>query len=1043
LSSELRKVLFFGFILFGGLLTLQFILLPLLKLLHIIKPIDIKTSSGIIQKHFKDIKDKLLNIIELSEINDPIYSNEIVLASIDQKINELSVFDFSKAVQFKNLRLVLGYFLISLLFTATVFVVNKSIFTTAPQRIIHYNTQFIKPAPFEFQLLNTELKAKKGDSFKIKMEVNGEELPQVAYINIEGNNYLMKNTSAGIFEFEMTSVINPVNFYFTDLKFNSESYFLQLLPKPGINHFDVTVIPPAYTSLPVLKHENTGDLQVPHGTLLKWNFQGIDIDTLYMVLSDSVTIGAQKNSSGFQLENQFFRASGYNVFIKNDLTEPELAFSYSVDVLPDLYPEIKIVQVQDSMQITRFFFKGIIGDDYGFSALNFHYNVNNSDSAISIPFVKSMIDQEFYFSFDFAEVAMQSGLVSYYFSVTDNDVLNNYKTTTSDNFIFNLPNREEIAANEKEQFENLEEMLQESEQLTREIQDDLENLRLKNMDTNVSDWEKSQMVNQILSKQSKLEKLYDRIKQDNEKLNNYLNSFNQQNDEIREKQQQIEELLDEVFTDELKKLLEEFQKLAEEFDNNKLNELTEQMNFTYEDLQKQLDRNLEMLRKMKVDQKLQNVIDDLNKMATEEEKMAEDVSEKSNFDEIQEQLENHKNELENLQKEIDDALQLNEELEKPMNFDDFSDEFEDIEKSMDNSQEELQKQNRRKSGSGLKENSEKMKNTAFAMQQMLNSNTMQQNMENIQNLRQILSNLVYLSFEQENVLNGLAGINSIDPVLNELNLQQRRIKDQSRIVKDSLYALAKRTPQINSMVNNELITLELNLNKALDEMTEGLYPNARASQQFVMTASNNLALMLNEALENLEEQMANAQPGDQQCENPGQGKSGMNMLKQESESIKQQLQQMIEQMKNGNPQNMNQQMGQSLMQHEMMQQMLREIMNNGSVGSDARKTLQEIDNLLDQNRKQLMNKNINAQMISRQNQITTRLLEAEKAEMEREFEDERQSRTAEDFQSNPAQFFEYQIRDNSTLEYLNRNSHKLSNFYNNKYKQYLNNMQIE
>jgi hypothetical protein len=537
--------------------------------------------------------------------------------------------------------------------------------------------------------------------------------------------------------------------------------------------------------------------------------------------------------------------------------------------------------------------------------------------------------------------------------------------------------------------------------------------------------------------------LYDRIKQDNEKLNNYLNSFNQQNDEIREKQQQIEELLDEVFTDELKKLLDEFQKLAEEFDNNKLNDLTEKMNFTYEDLQKQLDRNLEMLRKMKVEQKLQNVIDDLNRMAAEEEKMAEDVSEKSNYDEIQEQLKNHRNGLENLQNEINDALQLNEELEKPMNFDDFSEEFEEIEKSMENSQNELQKKNRKKSGSGLKENSEKMKNTAFAMQQMLNSNTMEQNMENIQNLRQILSNLIYLSFEQENVLNSLTGINPIDPVLNELNLQQRRIKVQSQIVKDSLYALAKRTPQINSMVNNELITIELNLDKALDEMAEGLYPNARASQQYVMTASNNLALMLNEALENLEKQMANAQPGDQQCENPGQGQSGMNLLKKESESIKQQLQQMIEQMKNGNPQNMSQQMGQSLMQHEMMQQMLREIMNNGSVGSDARKTLQEIDNLLEQNRKQLINKNVNAQMISRQNQITTRLLEAEKAEMEREFEDERESRSAEDFHSNPAQFFEYQIRDNSTLEYLNRNSHKLSNFYNNKYKQYLNNMQPE
>ncbi len=74
------------------------------------------------------------------------------------------------------------------------------------------------------------------------------------------------------------------------------------------------------------------------------------------------------------------------------------------------------------------------------------------------------------------------------------------------------------------------------------------------------------MVNQILSKQSELENLYDKIGKDNEKLNNFLNSFNKQNDEIIEKQKQIEELLDEVFTDELKKLLEEVQKLAEEFD---------------------------------------------------------------------------------------------------------------------------------------------------------------------------------------------------------------------------------------------------------------------------------------------------------------------------------------------------------------------------------------------------------------------------------------------------------------------------------------------
>jgi hypothetical protein len=146
---------------------------------------------------------------------------------------------------------------------------------------------------------------------------------------------------------------------------------------------------------------------------------------------------------------------------------------------------------------------------------------------------------------------------------------------------------------------------------------------------------------------------------------------------------------------------------------------------------------------------------------------------------------------------------------------------------------------------------------------------------------------------------------------------------------------------------------------------------------------------------------------------------------------------MIEQMKNGSPQNMSQQLGQSLMQHEMMQQMLREMMNNGSVGSDAKKQLQQIDNMLEQNRKELMNKSINAQTIARQNQITTRLLEAEKAELEREFEDKRESETADEFYSNPVRFFEYNGKENISIEYLNKNSHKLHNFYNNKYKQYL------
>ncbi len=1042
LSSDIRKIVFYGFLLFSGFLLIQFVGIPLLKMIQILKPIDLKATTRIIQKHFSGIEDRLLNIIELNDLPQNQYSNELVLASIDQKIEQLKVFDFNEAVQFKNIKYVFIYFIISVLVSFGIFISNRNVFIDSTNRLVHFNTTFVKPATFHYKLENSQLEVKKGDSYNIRMLVEGTELPEIVYINIEGNNYLMKSASTGIFEFEMVSVINPVRFYFTDLKYESEKYSLKLLPKPGITQFKTTITPPFYTGLQTQVLDNIGDLQIPNGTKVEWNFSGIDIDSMYLMVNDTVKIDAKNINENFIVSSNMYQSTNYNVFIQNKITKPELALSYSIEVIPDLFPEISVDQITDSLQLTRFYFKGNIGDDYGFSNLLFHYNIDNSDSAISIPIIKMLNEQDFYFVFDFKDLDQNKGIVSYYFSVTDNDAINNYKTTTSNNFTFQFPNSEEILAKDKEQFEKLQANIDKSRELAKEIKQDLNNLQIKNMDTNVSDWEKSQMVSDIISKQNKLEQLYDQIKQDNQNLNNYLNSFDEKNHAIQEKQKQIEQLLDEVFTDELKKLMEEFNKLAEEFNSQKLNQLSENMNLTLEDLEKQLERNLQMLQRMKVEQKLQDVIDQISKIAEEEEKLAQEIEENKNFEETEKNVTKHQEETKELEKNMKDALELNKELKKPMNFDDFDEEFKDVDKSFEESKSELNKKNKKKSGESIKKTGEKMQNMAFGMQQMLDSNTKEENMENIENLKQILSNLIFLSFSQENVLSGLNGIADKDPALNLLNKDQKRILEQSKIVKDSLYTLAMRTPQITNMVNNELLSMEIYLKRANEEMQEALFPNARVSQQFVVTSLNNLALMLNEALENLENQMANSQPGDQECEKPGgKGKPGMDMLKQASESIKQQLQQMIDQMKDGNPQNMGKEMGQSLMQHEMMQQMLRDMMNNGSVGSDAKQQLQQIDNILEQNRKELMNKSINAQTIARQNQISTRLLQAEKAEMERDFEDKRESQTADEFYSNPIKFFEYKQKDNYSIEYLNKNSHKLQNFYNNKYKQYLKNIE--
>ena len=102
-------------------------------------------------------------------------------------------------------------------------------------------------------------------------------------------------------------------------------------------------------------------------------------------------------------------------------------------------------------------------------------------------------------------------------------------------------------------------------------------------------------------------------------------------------------------------------------------------------------------------------------------------------------------------------------MKKPVNFDGFENEFEDINNGFEQNKIELEKKNKNRSSKSLKETSERINNLAFNMQQMLQTNTMKQNRENIANLKQILSNLLYMSFSQENILVKLGQIRVEDP----------------------------------------------------------------------------------------------------------------------------------------------------------------------------------------------------------------------------------------------------------------------------------------
>jgi hypothetical protein len=1022
------------------LIAVYLLIVPFIKLLGLGKLLTFYDVSDLLNKRYPEIKDRLINILELASRSESNYSNDLIQASINQKINELKIFSFTDAIRYKDLKPVFFVFIATVLFFTMGFVSFPDVFRESSVRLIRYQQQFEKPAPYTFNLLTQNMEVVMGESLELILSCEGKQVPQTMYVNIGGNDFLMTKEKQQ-FRYTLENVNSSFTIYFTDKKYYSRDYAIKVINKPFISGFSLIVEPPSYTGLITETLHNIGDLKIASGTAVTWHINTVDTDSLELILNDSISLKGSKTEQGFEVKKTFFNNTDYRIAVKNARLKEENSLVYKVQIMPDLFPEIKVVQVRDTLDFKTFHFKGNIGDDYGFHQLVFTISADGKDSIINLPITPSFLNQDFYYSFDFESVKEMGKSFKYYFSVYDNDFINHFKRSISESFTFSFPDYQEIVSKENEDMNSIDQLLDKSSKLTKEIQQEFENFKRKQINSNMSDWEKFQSVKDIVNKKNELENVLEQIAQQNKDANNFLNSFSEEKQELVKKQEQINELLKEVLTDDLKKLFEEFNELSKQFDPRKFDQLSKEMNTGLDDLSKQLDKNMQLLKKMKVEQKVERVMDELDKLAQSEENIQKDIKDKGTFNEAAEDEKQNAGHFDELQKDYKDALDFNKDLEKPMNLLDMEREFNDIQQNYQENLGNMDKKNKKKSSEGVGENAKKIKEMAFAMNQMMKNNKKKENEVNIEVLKQILDNLILVSFDQEKLLGRLGKIDYNNPLVNDIKVKQRNMQGQVDFVKDSLYALSKRTPEISSVINKELLALETNVDFSFDNLESGNIGGARMYQQYVITAANNLALFLSEALDNIKQQQNGE--GDEDGDNNKPGKKGskpsLGKLKESQQSIKEQLQKMIDEMKNGNKGQLSKSIGQTIAQQEIMQQLIREMLNGGNVGKQAEGQLKAIEQLLEQSRRDLINKNINSELINRQNLILSKLLDAEKSEIERDVDDKRESKTALDVKkANPQGYFEYKNKTEYENELLKRNNNQLRSFYDQKYNSFLN-----
>ena len=1091
LPSVARAILFWFFVLAFFFITGFYIVVPLLKMHRLGKCISYEEAARIIGDYFPEVKDKLLNLLQLQQMGSSV-SDELLQASIAQKTNALKPVPFQNAINISANKKYVKYAAVPLAIVVALLLIVPSFISGPSKRIVHYDTYYERPAPFAFVVENKSLSVAQQEDFMLQVSIDGNTVPDEVFVVVEGSPYRMHAIDKSHFSYLFKTVQHTSEFVLQAAGVTSQPYTLQVFPQPTVANFQVLLSYPSYTHRENEVLSNEGTFTVPVGTTIKWVFQTKDVDSLYFAIENS-----QVSDNGSQLTdfsahmpddngrlsvvNRAMRSFSYAFFVGNGHIASCDTLAFNVSVVDDLSPMIAVVEASDSSFESRTFFRGKIKDDYGFTKLTFNVLKINSGDTIgkyNYPIgITSELSQEFYHSFDFEELSLAPGdKLCYFFEVWDNDAIHGPKSSKSQQFELVIPTEGQLDSlmdrNAQEAIEHAETSMSELKKMQKEINDIMRSL----VDKKELNWQDKKQLEELAKKQKEVRTMLDQMQQQIQENNKLEQKYREQSEQLLEKQKELERLFNEVLTDEMKETMKQIEQLMKETDKKKVQEQLEQLKISNEDLQKQLDQDIELMKRLETEKKVEEAIQKAEKLSQEQRDLSkESANSKSKDNEklLQKQQELSK-QFQDLKKDIQEIQKDYKSLDPSSDFKIDEGLQQQIEKAQQNAEKQLNKGNKKEAsgqqkqaGDDLDKLSEQLAEAEMEMEQ-------QDLAEDAEMVRRLLKSLVTLSFNQEQLMADLSTIYIQDPKYQNIIRDQNRLKSDFKGVEDSLYALSKRQIAVAAVINKDLSDVNSNIGSALSELLSfnqsfyGTYRNTTAarSMQYTMTSFNNLALVLAESLDKMQDQMRKNQQQQKQgsckrqcskpnssCSKPGKGKPSPKSMRQMQQELNKQLEALKKKMekdgkqqgpgrkKIGENNSMSEEFAKMAAQQEMIRRMMQEYGQQlkEESGGDS-KLSKEIDNMMrqmEQTETDLVNKTITQQTISRQQQIVTRMLEHEKAEMQREKEERRKSNEGKDiYQSSQGDLEKYNQLQKKSIELIKSVPPTLSPYYKEKVNDY-------
>lgn len=947
----------------------------------------------------------------------------------------LALADYSnQSLIYKNFKQTFIQF--SLVFLASL--ITLFFFKDASLRSVNFWTTYEKPNPFQFRILPGDTTLEQGSSFAPTIEFLALNSPKEVNLRFKTpiENEFRTRKSVGnqstfsVPEFELNS---NLEYYFEMDEFESPRFnaFVQL--RPRLSELSATVLPPSYTEL-------DSTIQKYPFSLVR-AYQGSEIvisgklnkpvtQTSLISATDTSLISIENSSLTFTTTLKITETDTLSFLIEDDAQlKNQNPFQFVIEAQADRFPTVELIEPSSSFSLfapkeINLIFKA--SDDFGITSARLNYELKKAyvekpiSGQIPLQNPRNGVLQNFNWSVSELNLTPLDE-VTFWIEAADNDEYSGFKTSRSQLITLTIPSLVDYFEDLDEREAGVSKDLDEITEEFKKMREDYENFKEELKQNPDSRYEQQRQLDEAIDQQKEVEKRIEELNMKFEEIKNELSENKLLSPETQKAYEELKKLMEEIDDPDLREALQKLQERMRNMSPEQMRRAMEEIEFNEENYRERLERTVELFKQVKL-------MSDMEKLAKsyDEKARQEDDLESENTS-SEERAQKRDKDLEELEK-LKETLEKLSENETPKTEKVISElqemskkELDEIKKKIEKELKELQENSSQEnseegeSDSGEQQdskpqesspssppqnNSQQFKKLAEDTRSAMKGMSQEQMQINIAGLQYTLYSLITLSDEQEGLVTSTQQTESRSQAYIDYARSQQNIERIFVQIADSLFQLSKDIPGFSNTINTKKNEVERQLTSSVEQMAERNQNRSSVSSRQAFGGINELAFMIANLLEQLQNGEGSGSGGAVSME---QMIEQMQNMGENQQQLNQQMQDFINELQGDRLSNdQMQRLEQMSRQQNEIRKQLQELQQSGGAGNEKLSSeLQRLIENMEDTINDLRGGAVNRELINRQQNILSRMLEAQEALQEQDEEEKREGTTGRDL-ANPS-----------------------------------------